>query len=65
MLLKLSTLVILIFNQTILDDPYSISRLRIWGFKKPFRLDRDSKDSGILVHGRSEIPSKLKKSHIS
>ena len=42
-------------------DFYPTAQFVIDGFKKPFRLDRNSNGGGILIYVRSDIPCSLKK----
>ena len=52
---------VMIFCETKLDDSYPTAQFVIEGFKKPFRLDRDSNEGGILIYVRSDIPCSLKR----
>ena len=54
---------IMVFCETKLDDSYPTTQLIINGYKKPYRMDRDSNGGGILVYVRSDIPSTLKICH--
>ena len=49
---------IIIFSETKLDDSYPTSQFIIDGYSKPFRLDRDSNGSGILLYLKEDIPCK-------
>ena len=51
-------------TETKLDDSYPTAQHMIEGFKKPFRLDRDSNGDNILIYEKSDIPSTLKSSQL-
>ena len=50
---------ILMISETKLDASFPISQFYINGYTSPYRLDRNGKGGGILVHVREDIPSKL------
>ena len=50
---------ILIITETKLGENFPIGQFFINGFSSPFRLDRDRNDSGILLHIREDVPSRL------
>ena len=52
---------VMVFCETKLDDSYPTAQFVIDGFKKPFRLDRNSNGGEILIYVRSDIPCSLKK----
>ena len=52
---------VMVFCETKLDDSYPTAQFVIDGFKKPFRLDRNSNGGGIHIYVRSNIPCSLKK----
>ena len=54
---------IMIFGETKLDDSYPTAQLLIDGFRRPFRLDRDSNGGGLVICVRADIPSTLKTGH--
>ena len=54
---------ILIFGETKLDSSYPTSQLLINGFKRPFRLDRNSRGGGVLIYVRTDIPCKQLDNH--
>ena len=49
---------IMIFSETKLDNSYPMAQLLIDGFRKPFRLDRNSRGGGLLIYVRTDIPCK-------
>ena len=57
----LGSIDVMVFCETKLDDSYPTAQFVIDGFKKPFRLDRNSNGGGILIYVRSDIPCSLKK----
>ena len=54
---------IMVFTETKIDASYPTSQLKIDGFKKPYRLDRNAFGGGILIYVRQDIPSKQLKRH--
>ena len=42
-----------------IDDSFPIGNFTIHGFSPPYRLDRYSKDGGIMLYIREDIPSNL------
>ena len=48
----------MIFSETKLDNSYPMAQLLIDGFRKPFRLDRNSRGGGLLIYVRTDIPCK-------
>ena len=54
---------IMIFTEAKLDASYPYAQLKIDGFKKPYRLDRNALGGGILIYVRTDIPSKILEQH--
>ena len=52
---------ILMISETKLDDTFPHALYHLKDFSNPYRLDRNSHDSGILVYVRDNIPSNLVK----
>ena len=52
---------ILMISETELDDTFPHALYHLKGFSNPYRLDRNSHGSGILVYVRDNIPSNLVK----
>ena len=46
-------------SETKIDDSFPLGNFLIGGFSKPYRLDRDSLDVGILLYVREDIPTNL------
>ena len=42
-----------------LDDSFPTAQFLLHGFSAPYRFDRNSKDDGILLYIREDIPSRL------
>ena len=49
---------VMICGETKLDVSYPTAQLLINGFRRPFRLDRNSHGGGLLIYVRSDIPCK-------
>ena len=49
---------ILVISETKLDDSFPLSQFCIGGYKKPFRLDRNSHGGGLIVFVQEDIPCK-------
>ena len=49
---------ILVISETKLDDSFPLSQFCIDGYKKSFRLDRNSHGGGLIVFVREDIPCK-------
>ena len=45
-------------SETKLDDPFPTEQLKIPGYAKPFRLDRNEAGGGIMAPAREDIPAK-------
>ena len=54
---------IMIFSETKLDASHPMTEIVIDGFRKPFRLDRNSDGGGILIYVRSDILSQQVNKH--
>ena len=54
---------VLVICETKLDDSYPTSQFCIDGYRKPFRLDRNTFGGGILIYVREDIPCKELKKH--
>jgi len=55
---------IMVFSETKLDDSYPTTQLLIEGFRKPFRLERNTRvGGGLLIYVRSDIPCKQLSKH--
>ena len=54
---------IMVFSETKIDASYPTTQLKIDGFKKPYRLDRNAFGGGILIYVRQDIPSNQLKNH--
>ena len=54
---------IMVFTETKIDASYPNSQLKIDGFKKPYRLDRNAFGGRILIYVRQNIPSRQLKKH--
>ena len=50
---------ILMISETKIDNNFPISQFTMTGYSIPFRLDRASHGSGILLFVREDIPSKI------
>ena len=50
---------ILMISETKLDDSFPTARFLLHGFSATYRRDRNSKDGGILMYIREDIPSRL------
>ena len=50
---------ILLISETILDHSFSSAQFRLNGFCTPYRLDRNSKGSGILLYFCEDLPSRF------
>ena len=50
---------ILMISETKLDDSFLTAKFLLHGFSAPYRLDKNSKDGGILLYIREDIPSRL------
>ena len=50
---------ILMISETKLDDSFPTGQFLLYGFRGPYRLDRNSKGGGILLCIREDIPSRL------
>ena len=50
---------ILMISETKLDYSFPTAQFLLHCFSAPYRLDRNSKNSGILLYLREDIPSKL------
>ena len=50
---------ILMICETKLDDSFPTAQFLLSGFSAPYRLDSNSKDSGILLYIWEDIPSRL------
>ena len=48
---------IMIFTEAKLDASYPYAQLKIDGFKKPYRLDRNTNGGGVMIYVREDIPS--------
>ena len=48
-------------SETKLDDTFPASQFLMQGYSTPFRKDRTSKSSGILLYAREDIPFKIMK----
>ena len=46
-------------SETKLGDTFPISQFLMQGYPTPFRKDRTSKDGGILLNVREDIPCKI------
>ena len=46
-------------SETKIDSPFPKEQFQLHGFSKPYRLDRNGNDGGILVFMREDIRSKL------
>ena len=51
--------------ETKIDDSFPVGQFLIEGFCTPYKLDRNSKDGGILLYAREGIPSNLITMNIS
>ena len=47
---------ILLIPETKLDDSFSSAQFRLKGFCTPYRLDRNSKEGGLLLYFHEDIP---------
>ena len=56
---------VLMISQTKIDDSFPVGQFLIEGFCTPYKLDRNSKDGGILLYAREGIPSNLITMNIS
>ena len=56
---------VLMISETKIDESFPSRQFFIEGFTPPYRLDRNCHDSGILVHVREDILSKLIKMNSS
>ena len=52
---------ILLISEIKLDDSFPSGQFNIYGFSMPYRYDRDSMGSGLLLYIRDDIPTKLLK----
>ena len=50
---------ILMISETKMYDSFPVGQFFIEGFCTPYRLDRNSKGGGILLHVKEDIPSNL------
>ena len=50
---------ILMISETKLGDSFPAAQFLLHGFSAPYRLDRNSKCGGILLHISEDIPSKF------
>ena len=50
---------ILMISETKLDDSFPTAQLLLHAFSAPYRFDRNSKSSGILLYIEEDIPSRL------
>ena len=48
---------VLMISETKIDESFPRGNFLIDGFSSPYRLDRDSKDGGIMLYIREDIPS--------
>ena len=46
-------------SETKLDDSFPTAQFLIKGFSAPYRFDRNSKEDGLLLYIREDIPSKI------
>ena len=44
-------------SETKIDESFPKGDFLIEGFSTPYRLDRDSKDGGIMLYVKADIPS--------
>ena len=56
---------VLMISETKIDDSFPVGQFLIEGFCTPYKLDRNSKDGGILLYAREGIPSNLITMNIS
>ena len=56
---------VLMISETKIDESFPSRQFFIEGFTPPYRLDRNCHDSGILIHVREDILSKLIKMNSS
>ena len=49
---------ILVLGETKLDDSFPEQQFFIEGYKKPYRLDRNSHGGGVMIYVRKDIPSR-------
>lgn len=54
---------ILIIIGTKIDETFSLSQFHVVGFSKPYRLERNRNDCGIIIYIREDIPNKLLTRH--
>ena len=52
---------LLIVSETQLDESFPQGQFKISGFSRPFRLDRNSNGSGIMLFVIADIPAKYSK----
>ena len=50
---------ILMMSEIKIDESFSVCQFDIYGFNTPFRVDRDQKGGGIMLHVREDLPAKL------
>ena len=50
---------VLLVSKTKIDDNFPIGIFLIDGFSTPYRLDRNSNGSGLMLFVREDIPSSL------
>ena len=50
---------IFLISETKLDDSFPTAQFLIKSFSAPYRFDRNSKGSGLLLYIREDIPSKI------
>ena len=48
-------------SETNIDDSFPIANFLIDGFSHPYRIDRNSSGSGIMLYVREDTPSNLLK----
>ena len=55
---------ILILTETKLDETFPVSQSHIDGFSKPYCLDRNRSEGGVIIYMREDIPSKILTKHV-